>query len=168
MRVKSEFSGFVLVAALAAAAFTYVFMTSAALPEVAASHFDIRGEPNALTSRNSYRAFMAMLVLLIPLLIVGLPAFLARRWPRLLNIPHREYWLAPERIDATLSTLRKWTAVVAVATIGLQCFVHRLVLSANAADDPELDQRALLIGLGVFAAFMLASIVVLHRRFRRP
>ncbi len=168
MRLKSELSGLALVAVLAAAAFAWVFVTSAALPAIAATHFDVRGEPNALTSRGSYRAFMGMLMILIPLMIAGLPAVLARRWPQLLNIPNREYWLVPERMESTIASLRVRTVLLAVATIGLQCFVHRLVLSANAADSPELDQRTLLIGLGAFAAFMIAWLVALYVRFRRP
>jgi uncharacterized membrane protein len=166
-RGKSGWSGLLIVAALAAAAYIYVFVTSASLPDVAATHFNVHGEPNALSSRNSYRGFMAFLILVIPLMLAGLPILFARRWPQLLNIPNRNYWLAPERIDDTMSALGARTALLAAATIGLQCFVHRLVLAANAADRPELDQRTLLIGLGIFAAFMIGWIVSLYRRFRR-
>jgi Protein of unknown function (DUF1648) len=165
---KSIWMGLLAVAMLSAAAFAYVFVTSASLPDVAATHFNVRGEPNALTSRNSYRGFMALLIVVIPLTLAGLPVVFARRWPQLLNIPNREHWLSPERIEATLSSLGARTALLAAATIGLQCFVHRLVLAANAADRPELDQRTLLIGLGIFAAFMIGWIVSLYRRFRRP
>ena len=112
-------------------------MTSARLPDVAATHFDVRGEPNALSSRDSYRGFMALLIVVIPLVIAGLPAVLARRWPQLLNIPNRKHWLTPERIEDTLSSLRARMALLAVAAIGLQCLVHRLVLAANAADRAE-------------------------------
>jgi hypothetical protein len=109
---------------------------------------------------------MAILILGIPLLIAVLPAAVSRRWPQLLNIPHRQHWLAPERIEETLSSLRVRMAVVAVAMIALPCFVHRLVLGANAADKPELDQQSLMIGLSLFGAFILGWILSLWRRFR--
>jgi hypothetical protein len=156
-----------VVAALSAVAFTYVFVTSASLPDIAATHFNVRGEPNAMASRNSYRGFMAVLIIGIPLVLAGLPAVIGRRWPQLLNIPNREYWMAPERAAATLASVRARTALLAVATIVLQCFVHTLVMGANAAERPDLDQRTLLAGLGVFAAFIIGWIVSLYRRFRR-
>lgn len=164
---NSSWTGVAVVAVLSAGAFAYVFVSSASLPDIAATHFNVRGEPNALASRNSYRAFMAILIVGIPLLIAGLPAVFARRWPQLLNIPHREHWMAPDRVEETLSSLRTRTALLATATIGLQCLVHRLVLSANAADRPELDQQTLLVGLGLFAVFLIGWIVSLYRRFRR-
>jgi hypothetical protein len=164
---KSSWASVLLVAAIALAAYAYVFMTSAGMPDVAATHFNVQGEPNAMSSRAGYRGFMAILILGIPLLIAGLPIAVSRRWPQLLNIPHPEHWLARERIEDTMSSLRTRMAVVAVATIVLQCFVHRLVLGANAADSPELDQRSLLIGLSLFGAFMLGWIISLWRRFRK-
>ena len=164
---NSSWSGLAAVAVLSAGAIAYVFVSSASLPDVTATHFNVRGEPNALASRNSYRAFMAILIIGIPLLIAGVPAVFARRWPQLLNIPNRAHWMAPDRVEETLSSLRTRTALLAAATIGLQCFVHRLVLSANAAERSELDQQTLLVGLGVFAAFIVGWIVSLYRRFRR-
>lgn len=163
---KSSWTPVLVVAAIALAAYAYVFVTSARLPDFTATHFNIQGEPNAMSSRSGYRAFMAVLVIGIPILIAGLPAALSRRWPQLLNIPHRDHWLAPERIEDTLSSIRVRMAVIALAMIALQCFVHRLVLGANASDRPELDQQSLLIGLSLFGAFMLGWILSLWRRFR--
>jgi len=86
----------------------------------------------------------------------------------LLNIPNREYWLAPERSADTLASLRARTAFLAIAMILLISFVHLLVMRANAGDEPELDQQLLLIGLGAFLTLMIGWIVSLYRRFRRP
>jgi uncharacterized membrane protein len=165
--MKANWTPLLIVAALAAAAITYIFLTSASLPDHPATHFNVRGEPNAAMSRDSYRAFMAFLVVVIPLLIAGIPALLARRWPMLLNIPNREFWMAPERIDATLVSIRTRTAILAAATIALQCFVHVLLMNANAAEQPRLDQQMLLIAIGTFAVFMIGWIVSLYRRFKR-
>lgn len=156
-----------LVAALSAAAFAYVYVTSASLPDIAATHFNARGEPNAFSSRDGYRAFMALLIIGIPFLLAVLPVVVGRRWPQLLNIPNRRYWLAPERIEATLASMGARTALLAAVMIGLQCFVHRLVLAANSADRPELDQQALLVGLGIFGVFMFGWIVAMYLRFHR-
>lgn len=166
MSSNSKWSGIYFVVALAAAAVVFILTTSAGFPDVGATHFDASGRPNATMSRNFYRGYMVVLVVVVPLLVAGLPVLFARRWPTLLNIPNREHWLAPERIDATLASLQARTALLACATILLMCFVHLLVLSANAGERPELDQGSLLGGIGIFAVFMLAWIVSLWRRFK--
>jgi hypothetical protein len=168
MGERSSHSGLVLVAAVAVAAAMFIYLSSAGFPDVGATHFDARGQPNASMGRGVYRGYMAFLVIVVPLLVAGLPVWVSRRWPMLLNIPNREYWLAPERRAETLTSLRTRTAVLAIAMVGLICFVHVLVMRANAGDQPELDQRPLLVGLGTFIAFMIGWIVSLYRRFRRP
>ena len=153
---------------LAAAAAVAIFTTSAKFPETGATHFDVHGQANASMSRDVYRGYMTFLVVVVPLLVAGLPVWVSRRWPMLLNIPNRDYWLAPERNAATLASLGSRTAFLAIAMIALICFVHVLVMRANAGDEPELDQRLLMIGLVTFIAFMTGWIVSLYRRFRRP
>jgi hypothetical protein len=168
MSGKSCHSGLVLVAATAISAAVFIFVSSADFPDVGATHFDTRGQANATMSRGVYRGYMAFLVLVVPLLVAGLPAVVARRWPMLLNIPSRDYWLAPERGADTLASLRARTALLAIVMIALITFVHVLVLRANAGDEPELDQQLLLVGLATFVAFIIGWIVSLYRRFRRP
>jgi len=168
MRERSSHAGLMLVAAVAAAAAAFIYFSSASFPDVGATHFDARGQANASMSRGVYRGYMAFLVIVVPLLVAGLPVWVTRRWPMLLNIPNRDHWLAPERIAETLTTLRARTALLAIVMIVLIGFVHLLVMRANAGDQPELDQRALLLGLGLFMAFMVGWIVALYRRFRRP
>jgi hypothetical protein len=157
-----------LVVALAVAAAAFIYASSAEFPDVGATHFDAHGRANVSMSRGVYRGYMAFLAVVVPLLVAGLPVWVARRWPMLLNIPNRDYWLAPERSAETLASLRARTALLAIAMIALIGFVHLLVLRANAGDEPELDQQMLLIGLGSFIAFMIGWIVALYRRFRRP
>jgi hypothetical protein len=165
---KSHCSALVLVAVVACVAAAFVYISSASFPDVGATHFDARGQANVMMSRGVYRGYMALLVIVVPLLIAGLPVLVSRRWPMLLNIPNREYWLAPERSTATLASLSARTALLAVAMIVLIGFVHVLVMRANAGDQPELDQRLLLIGLGSFILFILGWIASLYARFRRP
>lgn len=168
MNGSSGRSSLILVAAVAVAAAAFIYLSSAGFPDPGATHFDARGEPNASMSRGVYRGYMAFLVIVVPLLVAGLPIWVSRRWPMLLNIPNRDYWLAPERSADTLASLRARTAFLALAMILLISFVHLLVMRANAGDEPELDQRLLLIGLGTFIALVIGWIVSLFRRFRRP
>ncbi len=168
MRKGSGHSGLIVVAAVAMVAAAFIHVSSSGFTDVGATHFDARGHAYPSMSRGVYRGYMTFLVVVVPLLVAGLPVWVSRRWPMLLNIPNRDYWLAPERSAETLASLRARTALLAIAMIALISYVHVLVVRANAGNEPELDQRSLLVGLATFIAFMIGWIASLYRRFWRP
>lgn len=156
-----------LLVLLAAAGLAFVFVTSARLPVIAATRFDLGGAPNVFMTRQGYRWLMGFLAGAVPLVVAFLPALIGRRWPQLLNIPNREYWLAPERRADTLASVESRTMLLAAVMIAFMCFTHWLVLEANAAVPMQLAGTPLVIGVGAFAIFVIGWIVALRTRFRR-
>ena len=77
----------------------FVWLTSGDLPPVVASHFGPGGAANGFTSKSTYTAFMLALVIAVPALIGFSAMFVRILPPRLINLPNRDYWLAPERSD---------------------------------------------------------------------
>jgi uncharacterized membrane protein len=73
------------------------------LPAQLASHFDARGLPNGWSSKSAYFALQAFIVLVLTLCFAVLPSLLERAPARLLNLPNKDYWLAPERRAATMA-----------------------------------------------------------------
>src|SRR5712675_1010261 len=79
----------------------FLFCTVALLPQRMATHFDINGQPNGWMTRSSAVLLQGIVGLLLPLIIVGI-FFVIRFAPaRLINLPHRDFWFAPERRDET-------------------------------------------------------------------
>ncbi len=156
-----------LVVLLAAAGLMFVLATAARLPDIAATRFDLGGTPNVFMDRQGYRWLMGFLVGVVPLFVAFLPTLIGRRWPQLLNIPNRDYWLAPERRADTLASVGSRTMLLAAVMIAFMCFTHWLVLEANAAVPMQLAGTPLLIGVGAFAIFVIGWIVALRTRFRR-
>jgi serine/threonine-protein kinase len=90
-----------------------------------------------------------------------------RYFPQFLNLPNRDYWLAPERREQTAAYLTAHTAWLA-ALLGLFALaVHLLVVRANQSVPPRLETGALLAALLAFSIVMLAWVAALARRFRR-
>lgn len=144
-----------------------VWITGAGLPPVVASHFDARGIADGFLSRTAYLALTTGLVAVLPLAVVALPGLAAGRGDGLLNLPHRAYWLAPERRAATLAWLRGHCRWLAVALSLLMGWLHVQVVLAQGLQPPRMTGGVLPLTLGVFLVAVLAWTGVLLRRFRR-
>ncbi len=130
-----------------------------------ASHFDAAGMASGSVPRATYLGVMVSLVVGVPL-AVALCGRLARFMPpRLVNLPHRQYWLAPERKAATTAELGRRTLVLSIAVLLFLCFVHWLVVQANLAPARQLAQGTFYGGLALFAGVVVVWVVMLQRRF---
>lgn len=154
--------------ALAIAAAAFVLYTGQELPPRVASHFDFSGTANGFMSREGYLAFMTPITVGIPLAMALIAPWLGRRWPGSVNLPHRDYWLAPERREASIDSLAAAMALLAWALLLFLCFAHWRVVEANRLRPPQLAPSAFLPGLVAFLALAGFWTAWLYRRFRRP
>lgn len=155
---------FALVVAGAAA---FVAWTGADLPDIVASHFAPGGTVNGRMPRCVYMP-------LILLLTIGLPTVsVLAAWNTLgrpgarINLPHVDYWLAPERRDQTLARIRAAMLQFSIALLLFLCYAHWLVVRANHSVPARLDETGFLGGLFVFLAAALAGTWHFVSRFRR-
>lgn len=154
--------------AFLALAGAFVKSTSAGLPAVVASHFGPGGVANGFMGKGTYEVFMLALVIGVPALVAFSARLLRNMPPELVNLPYRQYWLAPERRAATFESLSSLVLWFAMALAIFLSFCHWLVVRAYATQPPELPGIWFFAGLGLFGAFMLSWIFVLFRRFGRP
>lgn len=150
------------------AAAVVIFASGSQLPAEVASHFDGGGRADAAMSRGAYLLLMIALADGVPALMWWLQCRAARQGQ--INIPHREYWLAPERRQESLRYLHRHAGVMALALLALLVGVHLLVVGAHLAGDgrPELDLGAFMACLLGFMGFSVLWIALLVRRFRFP
>ena len=146
---------------------TFVLVTSQGLPAVVASHFGRGGTANDAMGRSAYTVFMLAMVVAVPLLIAASSLLVRRLPPQLVNLPNKAHWLAPERRAASLQALGSLGQGFAVSLAVFLCYVHWLVVRANALRPPRLDEAWLLAGLAAFGLATLAWLVALYRRFGR-
>jgi hypothetical protein len=92
--------------------------------------------------------------------------WLPRRFPRMVNLPHKDYWLEPVRRDATLGALGSLGFAVGALTALFALGIHVTVVEANATVPPRLANEHFLPVLALFVGALIALIVVYHRRFR--
>ena len=147
---------------------SFLAASFAQLPDRLATHFDVLGRPDAWMQRRSYLGFIILLGMAFPLIPV-LILFIVRFLPNpSINLPNREYWLAPEQRAATFSFLSRHSLWFGCIGISFVAAIHYLVYRANRQPIPQLSSSLLLSISACFIAALAVWIMALFRRFRFP
>ncbi len=125
------------------------------------------GAPHKALPRDQHMVLMLALAVFSPWLTTRGALLVARHAPGLLNLPYRDHWLAPERLQQTLDDLGRRLAVLGLGLVLLFAALHYQELQRAqpgwpAVPDAAWTAGAVLLGLG-FAGWVLA----LKRRFGR-
>jgi hypothetical protein len=163
-----------LVAPILALAICYVFFfayISASyhdLPAKVASHFDIQGKPNGWMSRDTCVGFTIGLGLLLPALIIGTMAGAGKIPVSFINLPHRDYWLVPERRQAALAVLLRFSLWFACLNVLFVTGLHWLIVEANLpGESPHLSGLGISVIAGGFLAGTAIWVILLLRHFSK-
>ena len=154
--------------ALAALAVVYLLMTSDQLPDTVATHFQGDGYANGYMTQSGYQLFMLIFTVGLPLLLVALIGHLPASYSRWSNLPHKDYWFAPQRRAESFAFLRRLAYRFGSLMVLFASGLHGLVLEANAQTPARLDNVAFLLFMLLFLLGLVVWVVVLLRRFGRP
>jgi serine/threonine-protein kinase len=140
--------------------------TSHRLPERVASHFDLSGVADGWMSRASHLWTLGTLACGLSAVIVIL-FYSVRFFPdSSINLPRRDYWLAPERREETYSVLFRSGIWFACLMVLFMFGMHLLVIEANAVQPPRMSDSVWLVVGGLMAAMGIWT-YLLVRRFSR-
>jgi hypothetical protein len=133
-----------------------------------ASHFDAAGQVNGWQSREAFCGMYAGIVALLTLLFLLAPLFMGLLSDARLNLPNKDYWLAPERRAQSRAWLADWGFLSGAMTMAFLIGVMRLVSEANAGPRTALSPVMIWLVVG-FAVGQVVLLVVLLAKFgRRP
>jgi len=147
---------------------TLTLVSLAILPERVAIHFGTGGLPNGwatnLTSTLGMMGFHILLFCILyfsPRLIAAVPS----KW---ISLPHRDYWLTPERRPQTIEKFRRYLWQFGAAVFGFMLCAGLLTVHANLSVPIRLNERLFLIALGGFLVYTAYWTIALLRTFRMP
>lgn len=143
-----------------------LFASASMLPERVATHFDGAGVANGWMIRSTHLMCMSVFGLVFPNFLIGICWSIRFVPAGLVNIPHREYWLADERRSETASYL-VWHAVwFACLALGFVIGLHWLVVLSNQRQPPQLPIAWVLGVVGPFLVGVAVWVICLVRHFR--
>jgi hypothetical protein len=151
---------FTLVALGAAQLFYY----APRIPEILGSHFAWGGFANGWQTKAAFFSTELAMIVLATVVAFGIPRIIAAVPVSLINLPYKEYWLAPERRENTLGYIRVWSAWFGCGLLAFLLFVMGLAFRANLHTPPQFNNAAFVPALLAFVAFdtMLVLRLILH------
>jgi uncharacterized membrane protein len=128
------------------------------LPDRVATHFGIDGRPNDWMNKGSATALLCGIQVAMPLFLFGIGSLLQHIPSSMINIPHREYWLHPDRRQQTIEHVSNMLAWIAVLTALEMMAIGHLTFLANRTGSPLNAPLFLtILGLYLLGVFSLAG-----------
>lgn len=156
----------IILAALCILLLAYIWSAASQLPESVATHFDASGTPNGWMTKRQHLIFTSAFGIGLPLFMVAAFSLIHVLPARLVNIPNRDYWLAPERKAETSAWIQRqgiWLASVMVCWIAALNF---MLVRANEQQPPHLPATPMLWLTGTLLVYIIIFIVRMFSRFR--
>lgn len=137
------------------------------LPDRMASHFAASGAANGWMTKSQF--LLTYAIILLPALFVEfwLHRRIAATPEKRLNLPNKQYWLAPERRAETFAYFEKFFAWYGCAFLLLEISAMGLAMRANFQSPPRMPAVPIVSAIAAFLVFNVVWIVGMLRRFSR-
>ena len=156
---------FVLLALYAAVHFSSVYPQ---LPGVVASHFDRRGTPAGWQTKQAFFTVFVGMTVLCVLIGFGLASIMGVLPVQLINLPNKNYWLAPEQREETLEWLKAYFGWFACAIYVVMIVAFDYAVQSNLHPNHPPAAALLWYTLGGLLTFIIAWLVRMFTKFLRP
>ncbi len=157
-----------LFAVLAAGAAIHFSSYYSQLPEVVASHFNGRGVANGWQTKPAFFTVFVGVSFLAAMIGFVIPRIISAMPPQLINLPNKQYWLAPDRIVETRSFLNNYFAWFGCAVFVVIIVTFDYAIQSNLHPDNRPDISRMWYLLAGFLAFVVVWIFRMMTKFLRP
>jgi hypothetical protein len=138
------------------------------LPERVATHFNAAGIPDGWMNRTGHLIAMAVFGFTFPLAIIGICWAVQFMPASIINIPHRDYWLADDRRAESTAYLFRHSIWLGCLSLGFITSLHWAVVFSNQRQPVQLPLYWILGLAGLYLAGVVVWIYCLYRRFQLP
>jgi uncharacterized membrane protein len=122
------------------------------LPEKVASHFGFNGVADGWMTKAEFAGFYLGMIAFLVFLFLGIVAMIKRLPTEMINLPNKEYWLAPARREQTLTRFGNQMIWFTVVMCGFLISIMHLTFLANLDGSQKLNNG---VFLTLFIGFMI-------------
>lgn len=97
----------------------FIVWSHGRLPDRIPVHFDFEGEVNRRASKSEFLVVNLGVAALLFVCFGMFALFVGRIPNRYFNLPHRDYWLAPERRSQSIARFNAWYLWMGILSLGL-------------------------------------------------
>lgn len=155
---------YVLLAAVGLLYFSFLYPQ---LPDPMASHFNANGAATAWMPKSGFFLLILVVTLASGVPIFVVPLSMAKLSNDKINLPNKEYWLAPERHAETIRYLGMKMGWFGCALLAFLLCALYIAAAANLRPDHTFDSGSFYIALGAFFVFLVFWLVRLLSHFAR-
>lgn len=138
------------------------------LPGQLAAHFNIQGDLDRFVSKMQFFWFQLQTILVVILVSLPFQVMFLILPPGMVNMPNREYWLAPERRVETMDRLSDFGSMLfGIILIAVQ-IAFDISAYANLRTPIRFDAPLMGIVMGLCFALIFALLIRLMLSFRLP
>ena len=132
-----------------------------ALPATVASHFGPSGAPNGWAPKGGFMGLYVIIVFFMAATLLAALRSIKNTPDEKLNLPNKEYWLAPERRESTMDTVAAFLLLFGTATNLLLMDIFGQAILFNLGRTSGLDHpvRSLAV-YGIFTVVWIAAFVL--------
>jgi uncharacterized membrane protein len=135
------------------------------LPERMASHFTATGAPNGWQPKQAFFLLSSVVVGMSAFVAFLAPRFITSRPAEKINLPHKEYWLAPKRRKDTLRFFRAKMAWFGCGLLFVLLYGTSQAINANLPNVGYFDAKGMWYVAAGFLFFTLVWIIRFLRHF---
>jgi uncharacterized membrane protein len=135
------------------------------LPEQVAYHFGVSGQPDAWGSKMHFLILYLVTVALMAAIFLGLGFAIPKIPNRAINIPNKDYWLAPERRQKTLEYILPLFFWLGSFTMIFLLYLFHQSFQVDLGKAPNLSHFVL--SIGVYLVFTTIWCIAIYRKFSK-
>ena len=138
------------------------------LPNVVASHFDGRGVANGWQTKPAFFIVFVGVSVLAAVIGFVIPRIISAMPPQLINLPNKQYWLAPDQLAETQAFLSNYFAWFGCAVFLLIILTFDYAIQSNLQPENRPDVSRMWYTLASFLAFVAVWTIRLLTRLLKP
>ena len=165
-RPNSQTVLFILATFLIAAAAQAVYYYPQ-LPDKIPSHITVTGEVDDYMVKSTFFILMLSTIFGTAIFLTLGTRLVLTKAPQLVNLPHKEYWFAPERKQATIAFVFMINVKLTIAATLMMVTIFQSIIWVGIGS-PVSPGIVISTATGLLCAYFLFIIIQLNRRFKLP